>query len=63
MKERIVPEGGFRTEVESQVGKRIARVFSASPDDIETKLDNFPKYIRRQKVTRFIAHVMRPKPR
>jgi hypothetical protein len=55
MKKRILPEGGFRTEVEGQVGQEIARIFSASPDDLETKLENFPKYIRRQKVTRFIA--------
>jgi hypothetical protein len=55
MKKRILPEGGFRTEVERKVGQEIARVFSASSDDIETRLENFPKYIRRQKVTRFIA--------
>jgi hypothetical protein len=55
MKKPILPEGGFRTEVERQIGQKIARIFSASPDELETKLENFPKYIRRQKLTRFIA--------
>ncbi len=51
----IKPEGGFRTESEKDVGKRIERVFASCPDSIETKLDNFPKYIRRQKLTRLLA--------
>jgi len=55
MKKLILPEGGFRTTVERKVGQEIARIFSASPDDVEAKLENFPKYIRRQKVTRFIS--------
>jgi hypothetical protein len=49
------PEGGFRTESEKEVGIRIEKVFLNCPDSVETKLDNFPKYIRRQKLTRLLA--------
>ncbi len=48
-------EGGFRTKSEQEVGKRLAHLFSSYSDDIETKLDNFPKYVRRQKITRLLA--------
>lgn len=55
MLEPITPEGGFRTTVEGEVAKRIAEVFEQCSDTVETKLDNFPKYIRRQKLTRLLA--------
>lgn len=45
----------FRTEAEQQVGPNIARIFEACPDSIETKLQNFPKYVRRQHLKRFLA--------
>jgi hypothetical protein len=51
----VKPEGGFRSEAEKEVGAKIERVFTKNPDSIETKLDNFPKYIRRQKLTRLLA--------
>ncbi len=49
------PEGGFRTQAEEEAGARLARAFEACPDSIETKLDNFTKYIRRQRLTRLLA--------
>ncbi len=55
MRNKVKPEGGFRTEAEKTVGKDIARVFSQCPDSVETKLDHFPKYIKRQKLTRLLA--------
>ena len=55
MKKRVAPEGGFRTSSEQKVPGEIARVFRESPWDLTEKLENFPKYFRRQKVTRFIA--------
>lgn len=55
MKEKVAPEGGFRTRAEQEAGKNLERVFLASPDSVERKLDNFPKYIRRQKLTRLLA--------
>jgi hypothetical protein len=52
---KISPEGGFRTKEEKDVGKKIERIFKKSPESIETKLDSFPKYIKRQKLTRLLA--------
>lgn len=45
----------FRTAVESEVGKNIAKIFDACLDPTETKLENFPKYVRRQQLKRFLA--------
>lgn len=45
----------FKTEVEREVGKSLESVFVASSDSIETKLENFPKYARRQSLKRFLA--------
>jgi hypothetical protein len=45
----------FKTQVEEQVGKNIERIFVNSPASIETKLQNFPKYVRRQHLKRFLA--------
>ncbi len=45
----------FRTRVEQQVGKNIARIYDANPDPTVTKLENFPKYVRRQHLKRFLA--------
>jgi hypothetical protein len=33
----------------------LERIFVDCPDAIETKLENFPKYVRRQHLKRFIA--------
>lgn len=55
MKKRVAPEGGFRTKAEQKVPQEIARIFKESAGELTDKLDNFPKYIRRQKVTRYIA--------
>lgn len=51
----VEPEGGFRTQAEQAVGKQIEEIFTGCPDSVETKLDNFTKYVRRQKITRFLA--------
>jgi hypothetical protein len=45
----------FKTEVEQEVGKSLESIFVNCPDRIETKLENFPKYVRRQHLKRFIA--------
>jgi hypothetical protein len=45
----------LRTPVERQVGKNVERIFNASPDPVEIKLENFPKYVRRQHLKRFLA--------
>ncbi|MDB4915692.1 MAG: dTDP-6-deoxy-L-hexose 3-O-methyltransferase [Gemmatimonadetes bacterium] len=45
----------FRTAAEQEVGANNARIFDASPDSVEIKLENFPKYVRRQHLKRFLA--------
>ena len=46
----------FRTESELQAGEAIADIFEACTDSTEAKLENFPKYVRRQHLKRFLAH-------
>jgi hypothetical protein len=45
----------FKTLVEESVGKSIEQIFLKFPDSIETKLENFTKYVRRQHLKRFLA--------
>src|SRR5437773_4010493 len=45
----------YRTEVEQDVGRRIEGIFLACSESIETQLENFPKYARRQYLKRFLA--------
>lgn len=45
----------FRTSAELQVGKNIGEIFMHCPDSVEIKLENFPKYVRRQHLKRFLA--------
>jgi hypothetical protein len=45
----------FRTPIEQEVGRNIARIFEASVDSIETRIENFPRYVRRQPLKRFLA--------
>jgi len=46
----------FRTEAEQAVGGNIARIFDDNPAGTEDKLEQFPKYVRRQHLKRFLAH-------
>ena len=48
-------EGGFRTKAEQEAGRKIEEIFLKCADSVETKLDNFTKYVRRQKVTRLLV--------
>jgi hypothetical protein len=45
----------LRTPAEIQVGNDLARLFEASSDPVEVRIENFPKYVRRQHLTRFLA--------
>jgi hypothetical protein len=51
----LAPSGGLRTNSEALVGKRIGELFDNNTSTTEEKLEQFPKYIRRQKVTRYLA--------
>jgi len=55
MKAGTAPEGGFRTKAEEEAEKNLAKLFASCPDTIEIKLENFSKYIRRQRLTRLLA--------
>lgn len=48
-------EGGFRTSDEQAVGPRLRELFDRSTDTFERKLDNFPKYVRRQALTKTLV--------
>lgn len=54
-KENLRPEGGFRNAAEREVGARNQLVFENCADTWEKKMDCFPKYVRRQALTRFLA--------
>jgi hypothetical protein len=45
----------LRTEAERQVGPNIERIFNECSDPVEIKLENFPKYVRRNHLKRFLA--------
>jgi hypothetical protein len=45
----------LRTEAELAVGRNIQRIFDECADNTEIKLENFPKYVRRQHLKRFLA--------
>src|ERR1017187_3512306 len=45
----------LRTEAERDAGRRIGEIFVRCPDSVEVKLENFPKYVRRQHLKRFLA--------
>jgi hypothetical protein len=55
MKGKIAPEGGFRTDIEKEIGKKLENIFLACQDSVEIKLENFTKYVKRQKLTRLFA--------
>jgi hypothetical protein len=45
----------FKTGEELAIGKNIEQIFLKNPDPVEIKLENFPKYVRRQHLKRFLA--------
>ena len=45
----------FRTDEEVQSRRTVARLFEECPDSTENKLENFPKYVGRQRLKRFLA--------
>jgi hypothetical protein len=45
----------LRTDAESDVRRKMAEIFEWCPDPVEDKLENFPKYVRRQHLKRFLA--------
>ncbi len=55
MTKRLKPQGTLRTKAEQDVVRKYAHAFGSSPEPVATKLGNFPKYVRRQDMTRLLA--------
>ncbi|MDA7774802.1 TylF/MycF family methyltransferase [Pseudomonadales bacterium] len=53
--ENISVEGGLRTDAESMEAARVEACFDKNPESWSVKMENFPKYVRRQNLTRFLA--------
>lgn len=51
----VAVSGGLRTGAESAEAGLNREVFEANPGTWEQKIENFPKYVRRQNLTRFLA--------
>ena len=51
----IEVEGGLRTSAEHEEARRNRERFEHNPEPWEKKIENFPKYVRRQNLTRFLA--------
>ena len=47
--------GGLRTLAESKEGSSNAKLFERYNDILERKLENFPKYVKKQNLTRFLV--------
>lgn len=55
MEKNVPVSGGLRTPAEQEEAARNKACFERNPSPWETKLENFPKYVRRQNLTRFVA--------
>lgn len=55
MNPKIAVEGGLRNAAEQVEPAKLAACFQRNPESIEKRLENFPKYVRRQNLTRFMA--------
>jgi hypothetical protein len=51
----VAVSGGLRTSSEREEPARIEACFERNPNSWGSKLENFPKYVRRQNLTRFLA--------
>jgi hypothetical protein len=51
----VAPEGGLRTPEEQEAVQAYVRAFMNSKDPVEVRLANFPKFVRRQDLTRFLV--------
>jgi hypothetical protein len=49
------PTHVYRTAEEQAIGRENAAIFERSPEPVEIRLENFPKYVRRQHLKRFLA--------
>jgi len=52
---KIKVKGGLRTKVEAKEGSLNQEWFDRNPGTWESKMENFPKYVKRQNLTRFLV--------
>lgn len=55
MSKHIKVSGGLRTEIDAVEGSLNKACFEENPASWESKMENFPKYVKRQNLTRFLA--------
>lgn len=55
MSEIITVSGGLRTQAEQEEAKQNRACFERNQESWEKKMEDFPKYVRRQNLTRFLA--------
>lgn len=55
MKKEIAVSAGYRRPEEMVEGSKNKECFERNPSSWEVKIENFPKYVRRQNMTRFLA--------
>ena len=55
MKQQVNVAGGLRTKAEQEEPLGNQKCFERNPETWAKKIENFPKYVRRQNLTRFIA--------
>jgi len=55
MSKNIKVAGGLRTHAEQAEAGRIKECFDNCNEPFEIKMENFPKYVKRQNLTRFLA--------
>ena len=55
MKKKIKVEGGLRTLAEAEEMKKNKDCFDQNPGTWGKKMENFPKYVRRQNITRLLS--------
>lgn len=51
----VAVAGGLRTSAEREEASRNRACFERNPSSWEAKMENFPKYVKRQNLTRFLA--------
>jgi len=52
---KIEVKGGLRTEAEKDEPLKTEECFFNNPSNWATKMENFPKYVKKQNLTRFLA--------
>lgn len=53
--DKVQVSGGLRTSAEQMEASLNQKQFERNPENWEKKIENFPKYVRRQNLTRFLA--------